>query len=175
MNIIRSSQCVLLALVAVALPAPRVEAGGGCVPTDGSTIVSFPTPDLNAPGFPTSATWSGSNRDGEPHAFDDDGLFSDDAMGAASNNGSTVSVAVTNSGGKLYGPNGADLGPAGCIEVYIVLTYDYVATITKCTANTMSIGMHGAMSSGSSSTSCITFEVHAQGSTSVGPQTVCPC
>jgi hypothetical protein len=82
---------------------------------------------------------------------------------------------VSNSGGSLFGPNGANLGPAGCIEVYIVLTYHYVATITKCTGGTVGVGGQGGPVINSSTSSCISYEVTLKGCTSVGPQEVCPC
>lgn len=93
----------------------------GCIPEGTTEDECFDRPPLPS-GSPGGVRWGGN--EGNPTGWDEDFGF-DDPLGDAtpSGDGSEACIPVTNTGGELRGPNGADLGLSGCIELYMCWTY----------------------------------------------------
>jgi hypothetical protein len=175
----------LAILCCMAMPAAAAPFDADCVPAGGELTLDFDRPELG-PGsnLPVSAQWAGG--DGMPQALDIDGGGwltggGPDELGAGTS-GPTSSVTLQNSGGLLFGPNGASAydhaGEGSCQEVSMRWSYDYVAFVTTCRQQ----GVQATSTSGettatstSSTTSCVTVEVWRRGHVVVGPVEVCPC
>jgi hypothetical protein len=158
------------AVHAVAVEDPCLTEGESC-------DIQFDRPPLDGPGMPVSAEWVGG--DGAPEGFDVDTWSSSDSLGGAavSNGGGTASVTVRNSGGELFGPNGADVegGLEGeCLEVKIVWRFRYQVMQVEAGSGQVSIAPEGIGGTWGGSTATHTW-VWRYSSVSRGPKQVCPC
>lgn len=172
-----------LLLASLVLPA----AADDCIPPGQSQEVSFERPSLLSPGLPTTAGWA--PFEGNPKAYDQD-LLRNDPLGPAvpsggPNPGTFASVTITNQGGSLSGPNGmvqTGFWEGDCLEVFVCWEYRYKATVRRCTGQSTQSrlqvgegGVGGSMGSGSSSSSCVEYEVWMKGVVCSGVQDVCAC
>ncbi|MFT5052366.1 MAG: hypothetical protein ACI8QZ_003799 [Chlamydiales bacterium] len=146
---------------------------GACIPDGSCGTFSIDLPDLNSPGFPTSAQWSGELAE----ILDADGFSGDDSMGYAEIvNGAAVGE-LCNEDGNIVGPNGNVVEgglKGGCVEVYVKVPFDYISVIQVCSSIGSSIGGGGVTGTFGSSR-CQTVELHSQSSWSSPSHEVCPC
>jgi hypothetical protein len=144
-----------------------------CIPEGSSAEFDFERPNLTSAGFPANASWLDGT--GAPTAYDEDWLHDDEVgPGTPNADGSIASVTITNSGGSLFGPNGADLGFSGCIELSMEWTYEFVVEITECQFN----GNFSQVGSGGSSSGtmiCRSYPKRITRTVREGPVEVCPC
>lgn len=178
-----------LTLALLAVPALSQQAGAQepCVLEGKTQGVTFPRPDLLAPGFPLNSNWVGGT--GEPCAYEDDSFFGDDPVGPATPcwgfNVNCATVPITNDNGNLIGPNGEVLnggfGEGECIELYTCWTFTFPIKVTRC----FSVGFQFKLSPGEGvpigpsggvgKEVCVQFDIQVVGTTCSSPKDLCPC
>ncbi len=129
MNYYKTLGIPLLAILVLAVPAMGSQAGD-CLPAGETRKVTF-THDPTEKGMPTDAEVLPNSVEG----WEKDFFSPDDPLGPGEFNQSTneASVTITNTDGKLSGPNGVvqNGGLEGdCIEVYVRYQVRYKKTKT---------------------------------------------
>ncbi len=167
----------LIPALALAAGASAVPDGVPCIAEGGTGEVEHDRPDLEADGMPTDAEWI--DPEGRPEGFDVDTWSGNDSLGNATSSpgGGSAGITLRNSGGTLYGPNGAGVegGLEGdCLEVILVWRYRYKVNVTVGHTSTFSIAPEGIGGS-TGGTSLEQHSVWRHGTAKVGPTEVCPC
>jgi len=164
---------LLAGAFALSLAATGLANRSACIPEGGCETFSIDLPDLNSPGFPTSAEWSGDRAE----VLDADGFSGDDAMGYAEIiNGMAVGE-LCNEDGNIVGSNGnvVEGGLKGdCVEIYVQVPFDYTSVIQVCNSVGTSVG-GGGMTTSLGASRCQSVEFHSRATWTSGQQEFCPC